>query len=124
VHQYYTIVLASLEQKKQTFEIVALWNGTLLRHIELVNRLNAFLHNEALGPNQSIMGMIQAFAYEVGPHHRTKHEHFYDTNMSPYLFPFLWNCMVWTVDVDGLHPYIPFLCKKVSNHVHTPVHNT
>jgi hypothetical protein len=64
------------------------------------------------------------FAYEVGPHHRTKHEHFYDTNMSPYLFPFLWNCMVWTVDVDGLHPYIPFLCKKVSNHVHTPVHNT
>lgn len=64
------------------------------------------------------------FAYEVGPHHRTKHEHFYDTNMSPYLFPFLWNWMVWTVDVDGLHPYIPFLCKKVSNHVHTPVHNT
>ncbi len=60
MHQYYTIVLASLEQKGQTFEIVALWNGTLLCHIELVNRLNAFLGNAALGPNQSIMGMIQA----------------------------------------------------------------
>jgi len=60
VYQYYTIVLASLEQKGHTFEIVALWNGTLLRYIELVNRLNAFLDNAALGPNQSIMGMIQA----------------------------------------------------------------
>lgn len=124
MYQYYTNSIGLIRTKGAN-----IWDCSQMEWNTLVScwigeQIECLSPQCSAGGKSIYYGHDMGFAHEVGPHHRTKHKHFNDTNMSPYLFPFLWNCMVWTVDIDGLHPYIPFLCKKVSNHVHAPVQNT